>query len=99
MRKGRRSAERLSYWPELGSRALPAPAGVNDAANKGSVDAAGDECRRGVVCLQGGRHYDWSINPAGRNAFGLKVVVWLAGRPRPSHHQRAGLADFFTPVF
>jgi hypothetical protein len=22
MRKGRRSAERLSYWPELGSRAL-----------------------------------------------------------------------------
>jgi len=56
MRKGRRSAERLSYWPELGSRALPAPAGVNDAANKGSVDAAGDECRRGVVCLQGGRH-------------------------------------------
>jgi hypothetical protein len=107
MRKGRRSAERLSYWPELGSRALtrseqemprsfavnhkcfpmaaevvislvplvlmaltfstrlqatvahlagtetitgtkqfavppalPAPAGVNDAANKGYVDAA-----------------------------------------------------------
>lgn len=40
MRKGRRLAEPLSYWPELGSRVLPAPAGVNDAAHKGSVDAA-----------------------------------------------------------
>ena len=80
MRKGRRSAERLSYWPELGSRALtrreqemPRSFAVNQVFSDGG--GGGDFAGAG-------------------SADGVDVFDQVAGTRASAHHnQRHGVSS------